>query len=70
VEYSGRGRPRKFNGKVDFKKDLERFQWTGTLNDDETEVHTAMFYSTNLKRMIRIVMLRWEKNGKIGTALL
>jgi hypothetical protein len=69
-EYSGRGRPRNFDGKADFEKDLERFQLAGTLNDDETEVYTAVVYSPNLKRMIRIVMLRWEKNGKIGTALL
>ena len=68
-EYKGRGRPRKFDGKVDFINDLERFQLVGALND-ETQVYAAVVHSTHLKRAIRVVMLRWKKKGKIGTALL
>ena len=68
-EYSGRGRPKKFAGKVDFTNDLARFQFAGTLNDG-AKAYTTVVYSKSLKRTIRVVMLRWEKNGKIGTALL
>ena len=48
---------------------LERFQLAGAL-DGETQVYTAVVHSTHLKRTIRVVMLRWEKKGTIGTALL
>jgi hypothetical protein len=68
-EYSGRGRPKKFAGKVDFTNDMAQFQFAGTLSDG-SEAYTAVVHSTSLKRTIRAVMLRCEKDGKTGTALL
>ena len=67
-EYKGSGRPKKFDGKIDFE-DLDRFDYSGML-DDKITVYTKKVYSRNLKREIRVVMLRWHKGGKVARALL
>lgn len=68
-QYSSVGRPKKFDGKVRFDEDLERFDAAGTL-DDNVMVYTKEVYSKSLKQKIRVVMLRWYKGGKWGRALL
>lgn len=68
-EYSGRGRPKKFDGKVDFEKDLSRFNRVGTLDDGE-DVYSQVVYTKAFRRPIKLVMLRWNVNGKSGKALL
>ncbi|WP_051369188.1 transposase [Psychromonas arctica] len=67
-KYNGIGRPRRFDGKIDFE-DLGRFESVGILDDNIT-VYTQMVYSKSLKREIRVVMLNWYKGKKIGRALL
>lgn len=68
-EYKGSGRPKKYNGKVDFENDLNRFKKEGAL-DDKVTFYSSVVYSISLKRNIRIVMLNWNKGKKIGRALL
>ena len=67
-EYTGIGRPKKFDGKIDFE-DLERFEYAGIL-DDQVTIYTTVAYSKSLKRNIRVVMLSWYKGKKTGRALL
>ena len=67
--YSGQGRPKVYDGKVNLKKDLNRFEHTGQLDTGE-EVYTAIVHSKCLKRHIRVVMLRVQRKNKIGIALI
>ena len=67
--YSGKGRPKTYDGKVKLEKDLKRFQPVGTLETGE-DVYTAQLYSRCLKCWIRVVMLRFWSGHKIGCALL
>lgn len=67
--YSGRGRPKVYDGKVIFKKELDQFDCVGNL-DSGTEVYTARVHSKCLKRWIRVVVLRTRKGDKTGMALL
>lgn len=67
--YSGSGRPRKYDGKIKVRESLERFFFEGTL-EDNVEVYSKVVYSVGLKREIRLVVLKWDRNDKIGTALL
>ncbi|WP_330924093.1 hypothetical protein [Candidatus Sororendozoicomonas aggregata] len=66
--YSGRGRPKVYDGKVCFESDLRRFTYTGVLETGE-EVWAAVVYSKCLKRQIRLVMLRTQWKKKVGFAL-
>jgi len=54
-EYRGTGRPRKYDQKIDFDADLNRFDDAGVL-DNKISVHTKVVYSKHLKRAIRVVM--------------
>jgi len=67
--YSGLGRPKKFDGKVNIDTDLARFE--GVESEMEgVEVYTAVVRSKHLNCKIKVVLLRWSKEEKIGTALL
>lgn len=55
-EYTGSGRPRKYDGKVDFKKDINRFEYIETLNGT-THVYSTIVHSMSLKKDIRIALL-------------
>jgi len=67
--YSGLGRPKKFDGKVNIDTDLARFE--GVESEMEgVEVYTAVVHSKHLNCKIKVVLLRWSKEEKIGTALL
>lgn len=68
-DYSGRGRPKKYDGKVDYDKDLARFECTGFI-DEDVETYTALVNCPRLNRTIRVVMLRIKTANKIGRALL
>lgn len=67
--YSGRGRPKVYDGRVNFKKELDRFDFVGNLDSGE-EIYTARVHSRCLKRWIRVVMLRTQSGDKTGMALL
>jgi len=54
-EYSGRGRPRKYSGKVDLA-DFSKFQLV-TQPSDDLDLYTAVVWSISLKRKIRLVYL-------------
>ena len=69
--YGGIGRPKEFNGKVDFENDLTLFDYVRTL-DDGTEIYSAIVHSKTFKRDIRIVLMRHAKEDskKIGHVIL
>ena len=67
--YSGQGRPKVYDGKVNLEKDLSRFEHVGQLDTGE-EVYTAIAHSKCLKRNIRVVMLRVQRKNKTGIALI
>jgi len=68
-EYKGRGRPREFQGKVNFDEDLQQFDAHGELKSGES-IYAKVVYSKLLKRNIQLVMLRWCRGKKVGRALL
>jgi DDE superfamily endonuclease len=52
-----RGRPRLYDGKVDFQ-DLSRFQYLGTVDEaDHLHLYTAVLYHITLKRRLRVVVV-------------
>lgn len=68
--YSGKGRPKKYDGKVIPDDDLKRFTRAGKL-DNGTRLYTAEVHSVSLDRKIRVVMLRRKiKGGKTSRVLL
>ncbi|BCD99211.1 transposase [Marinagarivorans cellulosilyticus] len=56
-EYSGCGRPKQYDGKINFENDLSRFQYIGSYEND-TEIYSAIAYSVSLKREVHVVLLR------------
>lgn len=68
-EYSGRVRPKVYDGKVSINNDLHRFAYVGTLEKD-VKIHAATVYSKCLKRQIKVVMLRSQRAHKVSIALL
>ena len=68
-KYSGSGRPRQFDGKIDFEKHLDHFD-QGDALDDGVQVYAKIVYCEMLKCKIKVVMLRWERGTKVGRALL
>jgi len=70
-QYKGRGCPRKYDGKVHFQNDLERFESIET-TEEGIEIYSAVVEAKNGKRKLRVVLLRWEKKeeGTVGTAIL
>jgi len=60
---STRGRPKLYAGKVDVKKpDMEYFSLQETT--DEYQLFSALVYSKALKRIIRVALVIFYKNGK------
>ncbi|MCL1127466.1 transposase [Shewanella surugensis] len=68
-EYSGVGRPKKFDGRVKIDTDLARFDPHGK-QDNNVEVYDAVIYSSSLKRNIKRVQLKFNKGNRMGQALL
>ena len=68
-KYSGRGAPKKYDGKIKLTEGFDRFDYAGELKDN-TKVYSKVVWSVNLKRKIKLVVLCWNKKGKLGTAML
>jgi hypothetical protein len=67
--YSGKGRPKKFAGKVNLDDAHQDFNCLGELEPGIT-LYTQVVYSVMLKRTIRIVMLRTVQDKFVRQALL
>jgi hypothetical protein len=67
--YSGLGRPKLYDGKIDLHEELERFDSHGTL-EGGVGVYSKVVNAKAFKRAVKLVLLRWEVNGKVGHALL
>jgi hypothetical protein len=66
----GRGRPRLYDGKVQWSKmDMRRWKKEGEL-DKGTQLYSASLYHISLKRTIRVVLLQETSAGKMQCALL
>jgi len=68
-EYVGRGRPKKYDGKVDILTEKARFGYHKTL-EDGTDLYSQTVYCKCFKRNIRVVMLHSRQTGKEAYALL
>ena len=67
--YSGKGRPKKFAGKVNFDDAYQQFESLGEIEAGITP-YTQVVYSVMLKRKIRVVMLRTVQGRCVRQALL
>lgn len=67
--YFGLGRPKKFDGKVNFAEDLHRFEHVGKI-DETIQVYSAVVYSVCLQRDIKVAMLICNRHGKSVRVLL
>ena len=56
-KYSGRGRPKKYDGKVFFDDIENKLKFISEL-EDESNIYSGIVYSVNLKCMIRLVVLK------------
>ena len=68
-KYSGRGCPRKYDGKIFFETPLSTFLYEGK-QSDKTEIYSATVYSCRFKIPVKVVMLLRVENGKLGRSLL
>ena len=68
-EYSGVGRPKKYDGKINFDKDLHRFEYEGML-EENIQVYSAVVHSICLERNIKVAMLICNRGGKTARVLL
>lgn len=59
----GRGRPKKYNGKVDVKN-IGKDRFTLCLEEDGIRVYTAILYSMTLKKKIRVAYVQHFQNGE------
>lgn len=65
-----RGRPKKFDGKVVLARDLdERFEYEGRF-EGEADLFSAQIWSVNLKRIIKVVVLRQMQSDKQANVIL
>ena len=67
--YSGYGRPKKYEGKVDFDQEIQRFDDVGILGNGE-HLYSKIVYSPMLKRTIKLVMIRRLNQKGIARVLL
>jgi IS4 transposase len=65
--YSGKGRPKKYAGKVD-TCDLNSFIYVNKIENHD--IYTQVVYSKCLQRNIKIVLLLTTKGKKVGKSLL
>lgn len=65
-----RGRPKKYDGKVDFSEGVpERFDYEGQM-DDGAHIYNGIVWSVNLKREIKVVLLHKIEGSKEAKILL
>ena len=62
-EYSGKGRPKRFSGKLNINGDLGRLTFVGK-DENGVDIYTVRAYSQSMKMWLRIVLLRSEKKVK------
>ena len=67
--YSGLGRPQQYDGKIDLHGELDRFDSHRVL-EVGVAVYSKVVNVKSFKRQVKLVLLRWEVNGKVGHALL
>ena len=67
--YSGYGRPKKYEGKVDFDQEIHRFDNVGILENGE-HLYSKVVYSPMLKRTIKLVMIRRLNQKGVARVLL
>jgi hypothetical protein len=69
-EYSGKGRPKKYDGQVDVSENLDRWAYCGQ-REDGSYVHEAVLCSKTFNTKLKVVLLRKVKsNGKWTHVLL
>jgi hypothetical protein len=68
-KHIGIGRPKKFDSKFNLEEDLDRLTHVARL-EDNVDLYTAVLYSKNLERNVKVSILRWDKHSKIGYAIL
>ena len=66
--YSGRGRPQRYDGKVNLK-DPTRFEFVKLL-EDGFKLYTALVWSVSLNRTVRLAYLQKEHNGRVSYVVL
>ena len=66
--YSGRGAPRRYDGKVDLA-DPKRFEFVAQL-EDKVRLYSAVVWSVSLKRKVRLAYLLKEHKGQRRYAVL
>ncbi len=59
----GRGRPKKYDGKIDYKK-LRKEYFSLIEDNQQSKVYSAIVYSKSLKRKINLVIVYFLKKGK------
>jgi len=68
-EYSGKGRPKKFKGKVDIHKQLHLFTDKIEL-DNGLKLYSSIVYSHSLKRKIKVVVVEFNRSDEVGRIIL
>ncbi len=68
-KYSGLGRPKKYDGKIKVCESFNRLNYKGEL-EGNIKVYSKVVYSVGLRRKVKLVVLKWDKGDKTGTALL
>ena len=63
IQKKGRGRPRKFQGKVD-KENLDMKHFNLVQDNDEQQIYHGIVYATALKRMVNLVIVRTKRKTK------
>lgn len=60
----GKGRPKKYDGKIDLKKiDKRRFKWL--YQDQDVIIYEIIAWSVSLKRVIKVVYVQFLKDGEL-----
>lgn len=67
--HSGRGRPRKYAGKVNLAGSLPEWK-RESCDDEKTEAYSHVVWSAGMKRKLKVVILRRIERGAIGQAIL
>jgi len=68
-KYKGRGRPKKYDGKVNIHTEKARFNHVGAF-ENKTQIYSKVLYSKAFKRNIQVILLHWVHKDKEGHALL
>jgi len=68
-EQSGKGRPKKYDGKVDIHNHLDLFT-RKTILDNGLKLYSNILYSHSLKMKINVVVVEFVRSDKIGHIIL